>query len=200
MWLLPLLFSIITLTGCGKEATFTTLPIDATILAFGDSLTFGKGVSKTDAYPAVLQTLISRNVMNAGISGETTSEGLLRLPELLNSETPDLLILFEGGNDILRNQNLTVTKSNLDSMIRLAKKMNIPVVLIGVPKKSLLGKTAGFYAELAEEHSIPLEDSIVGKLLRQSSMKSDSVHFNVAGYAALAEAISELLKKHGAVQ
>ena len=138
-------------------------------------------------------------MINAGISGETTSEGLLRLPELLTSEAPDLLILFEGGNDILRKQDLTITKSNLDKMIQLAKKMDVPVVLVGVPTKSLLVKTAGFYAELAEQHEIPLEGSIVSKLIKKPSMKSDSVHFNVAGYRALAEAIFELLKDNGAV-
>ncbi len=198
-WLLPVLVLIITLAGCGKEQTLTALPADATILAFGDSLTFGKGVSKSDAYPAVLQKLTSLSVINAGISGETTSEGLLRLPELLTSEAPDLLILFEGGNDILRKQDLTITKSNLDKMIQLAKKMDVPVVLVGVPTKSLLVKTAGFYAELAEQHEIPLEGSIVSKLIKKPSMKSDSVHFNVAGYRALAEAIFELLKDNGAV-
>ena len=138
-------------------------------------------------------------MINAGISGETTSEGLLRLPELLTSEAPDLLILFEGGNDILRKQDLTITKNNLDKMIQLAKKMDVPVVLVGVPTKSLLVKTAGFYAELAEQHEIPLEGSIVSKLIKKPSMKSDSVHFNVAGYRALAEAIFELLKDNGAV-
>lgn len=199
LWAAALLMLMTTLAGCSHEPKLPQLSPQATILAFGDSLTAGKGVSESSAYPAVLQTLSSRKVINAGISGETTSEGLIRLADVLRDENPDLLILFEGGNDILRNQDLTVTKSNLSQMILLAKEQNVSVVLIGVPKKSLLGKTASFYDELAEEHDIPLEASIVGKLLRNPSMKSDSVHFNTAGYATLAEGIFELLNDTGAL-
>lgn len=191
--------SALTTAGCGKDAQLPELMPSATIVAFGDSLTAGKGVSMQNAYPAVLARIISRTVVNAGISGETSSEGLSRLPEVLQKENPDLLLLFEGGNDILRNQDLSVTKRNLSAMITLAKEQNIPVVLIGVPTKSLLGKTASFYVELAEEHQIPLEKSIVSRLLRDRSKKSDSVHFNIAGYAALAEAIVDLLEEHGAI-
>ena len=73
------------------------------------------------------------------------------------------------------------------------------MVLVGVPKKSLLASTAEIYSELAEEHQIPLEKNIVGSLLKKPAMKSDSVHFNTAGYKALAEAIHELLQESGAL-
>lgn len=189
----------VALAGCSDEQKLPELAPEATILAFGDSLTAGKGVSVSNAYPAVLQKILSRNVVNSGISGETTSEGLSRLPGVLDKENPDLLLLLEGGNDILRNQDLAATKRNLSAMIQLAKQRDIPVVLIGVPKKSLLGKTAGFYFELAEEHEIPLQDTIIGKLLRDQSMKSDSVHFNTKGYAALAQALADLLREQGAI-
>lgn len=184
--------------SCGNSGLPELAP-DATILAFGDSLTSGKGVSKSKAYPAVLATLTSLKVVNAGISGETTAEGLARLPTVLRRTRPDLMVLLEGGNDILHNQDPAIIKANLSNMINMAEQREIPVVLIGVPTKSLLGKTAGFYTELSKEHDVPLETDVIARLLKYPSMKSDALHFNEAGYSALAQAVADLLKKNGAI-
>ena len=198
--MLALLLSVaLSLTACSKELELTPLADSATVLAFGDSLTAGLGVPATAAYPVVLQSLSGRTVINAGVSGELTAEGLQRLPDLLLEHDPDLMILLEGGNDILQNRPIAAAKANLSAMITLAKNQGAEVVLVGVPKKSLLASTAEIYSELAEEHQIPLEKNIVGSLLKKPAMKSDSVHFNTAGYKALAEAIHELLQESGAL-
>src|SRR5690554_7427177 len=94
-----LTFLIITLAACSK-ATLTPIGVDGTILAFGDSLTYGIGVDAEHSYPTVLSRLSQREVINAGVAGETTSQGLSRLESLLENNHYDLLILFEGGNDI----------------------------------------------------------------------------------------------------
>lgn len=194
-----LLGCALSMVGCGGNPELKVLPEDATVLAFGDSLTAGLGASTTDAYPAVLQSLSGREVINAGVSGELTIEGLRRLPALLLEHDPDLMILLEGGNDILQNRSLDETKANLSAMITLAKDRGTDVVLVGVPKRSLLASTAGFYTELAKEHHVPLEKKIIGSLLKKPAMKSDSVHFNAAGYRALAEAIHQILQDSGAL-
>ena len=188
------------LTGCDDKPQLKPLAQGDTVLAFGDSLTAGRGVSREYAYPAVLQALIGRTVINAGVSGELTEEGLKRLPELLDRHDPQLLILLEGGNDILQNRSLESAKANLSAMIALAKDQERDVVLVGVPTKSLFATTASLYTELAEEHQIPLEENIISSLLKKPAMKSDSVHFNRAGYSALADAIHVLLSDSGALK
>ena len=198
-WPLFLAFFVALLAGC-TDPLLQPLPNGAVIVAYGDSLTDGKGVERDDAYPAVLQSRVGRTVRNEGVSGETTAQGLKRLPGVLDRNRPDLLILLEGGNDILRNTDPADIERNLDSMISLARERDIAVALIGVPKRSLYSNTADLYRELAERHGIPLEDSVIASLLRKSSMKSDSVHFNRAGYRALAQGVQELLTKHGALQ
>ncbi len=185
------------LSGCGDSA-LRALNSGDVILAFGDSLTAGKGVTTEYAYPAVLSELTGFKVINAGISGETTEEGLQRLPAVLNAENPALLILFEGGNDILRNHDLNKTKANLDQMIGMAKRRNIQVALVGVPRKQLFSNTAELYKELAEQHGLPIESKVVASLLRKPAMKSDGVHFNVKGYRELAKAIAAMLTEAGA--
>jgi len=155
--------------------------------------------SEDKAYPAVLSQLTGFRVVNAGISGETTEEGLSRLPSVLDSEKPDLLILFEGGNDILHDHDLSKTKQNLEEMIGIAEGQGIQVALVGVPRKAVFATTADFYNDLAEAHNLPIDEGIVGSLLRKPAMKSDSVHFNDKGYRALAEAIADMLRESGAL-
>jgi len=186
------------LVSCGKSE-LQPLEADDVIVAFGDSLTAGKGVGKASAYPAVLAQLTGMKVINAGISGETTAEGLQRFDSVMEAENPSLVILFEGGNDILRNHDLAETKDNLNSMIEMAKQRDIQVALVGLPRKQLLSNTAEFYNELAEAHELPIDAKIVASLLRKPAMKSDSVHFNAQGYKALAESIHEMLTEAGAL-
>lgn len=168
------------------------------IVAFGDSLTEGVGTNESNNYPNVLTKLSGFNVVNAGVSGETTSEGLIRLPSVIEEYKPNLLILLEGGNDILRNKSAKTIENNLDKMINIALDNGIQVVLIGVPEKSLFSSSAPFYSHLAEKYDLVFDSSLIASLLRSPSKKSDSVHFNTAGYASLAEGIYELLSDNGA--
>lgn len=189
-------FSMLLLQGCGGP-TLEAIPPNGTILAFGDSLTAGYGVDQAQSYPTVLAELSDRTVINAGISGETTTQGLARLPEVLSETKPDLLILFQGGNDILRSQNLDQTKANLSAMIELAESQDIEVVLVGVPNR--LAKVAPFYKDLAKEHDLVFAPELVGTLLREESYKSDAVHFNALGYRLVAEELHQLLDESGAL-
>jgi acyl-CoA thioesterase-1 len=186
------------LSGC-DQITLNPVPATGTILAFGDSLTYGVGVENEDSYPAVLATLTRRTVINAGISGETTKDGLTRFEHELDEAQPHLVILLEGGNDILRGHNLKNTKQNLAKMIKLAHQRDIQVLLIGVPEKKLFSTVAKFYPELATEHKLVFADSLISSLLRSPEYKSDPIHFNEQGYKKMAHSIYDLLVKHKAI-
>lgn len=189
---------LVSIAGCG-EKRLPAVPEQGIILAFGDSLTAGVGVNKPQSYPSVLGELSRRQVVNAGVSGETTAAGLARLAGVLAETRPDLLVLLEGGNDILRNQNPAATKQNLAAMIKLAQNQGVPVVLIGVPEKRLFSDSAGFYRELAEEYELVFDGELLAGLLRKPAYKSDAVHLNEAGYRVMAEAIHQLLIDNGAL-
>ena len=121
------------------------------MLAFGDSLTFGTGASPAESYPAQLQSLIGRKVVNAGVPGEISADGLSRLPEVLEEVQPRLLLLCHGGNDFLRKQSETAAAANVRAMIRLARDKGIGVVLIATPKPGLTISSPDFYADIAKE-------------------------------------------------
>jgi acyl-CoA thioesterase-1 len=192
-----LLAGLVLLTSC-SDPRLSAVPPAGTVLAFGDSLTAGVGASAVESYPTVLAELSGRKVINAGVSGETTTAGLQRLPGLMTQHEPDLLILIEGGNDILRNQPFSAIRDNLADMIETAQQQGIPVVLIGVPEKKLFSSSAPFYAELAAEYDLVFDGRLLGSLLRTVSYKSDPIHLNAAGYRAMAEDLHELLEDNGA--
>ncbi len=194
-----LLLCLMFLQACSESTSLVPVPEDGVILAFGDSLTVGVGTSHENSYPVVLAQLTGRNVISAGVSGEETTQGLARLPMVMDEVKPNLLLLLEGGNDILRNKNRHTTKQNLAAMIELAKARQVQVVLIGVPEKKLFSDVAPLYEELAEQYNLVLADDLLSSLLRKNQYKSDAVHLNQQGYRKMAESIHQLLVKHGAI-
>jgi acyl-CoA thioesterase I len=188
------------LAACGDAAPKIDrlAPGDA-IVAFGDSITFGTGASESESYPAVLSTLISRPVVNSGVPGEVTAGGLARLPGVIEAHSPKLVLLCLGGNDMLRHHNEARTKSNLRAMIKMLKDKGISVLLIGVPKPSLITSAPEFYSEIATEFGIPYEAKIVTSVLYTPDEKADPIHPNAKGYRRMAEAIAALLKQSGAI-
>ncbi len=193
-----LLVACTCLNSCDNDK-LQKLSYTDTILAFGDSLTIGVGVSQSESYPSMLAMLSDRTVVNAGISGETTTEGLARFKQTLRSAEPALVLLLEGGNDIIRNLPTTETKDNLGQMITMTKAYGAEVILIGVPEKNLFTNAHPMYEELAEQHDVILINDIISSLIKKPKFKSDSVHFNAAGYRELAEEIYEVLKDNGAL-
>lgn len=190
---------LLLLTGCSQGAKLPRLADDGVVLAFGDSITAGTGAGAGESYPEILGGLIGRRVVNAGVPGEVTAEGSARLPELLESVRPSLLILCHGGNDLLRHMDQRQAAENLRGMIRMAQERGVAVVLVAVPSPDLSLKPPAFYGELAAQSGLPIESKALGKILGKGSLKSDYIHPNAAGYRKLAEALAALLKKSGAI-
>jgi len=195
-----LLFSLC-LTSCSdNKPTLSVLENDAVILAFGDSLTYGIGAnSKTESYPAVLSRLTGLRVANEGISGEVSEDALERLPDVLQTLKPNLVILCHGGNDIIRRLGKEQLKNNLKQMIILIESSGAEVVLVGVPNFNLMLDVPKLYPELALEHELAFEPSILSKIERSPKMKADQIHPNAQGYKLMAESIHTLLQGAGAI-
>ncbi|HKB83616.1 MAG TPA: arylesterase [Burkholderiales bacterium] len=188
------------LAACGeKPPPLPKLGAGDVVLAFGDSLTYGTGAGTEEAYPNVLAKLLSRTVVGAGVPGETTADGLDRLPAVLDEIRPRLMLLCMGGNDMLRKSDFASIESNLRAMVQLARARGIGVVLIGVPTPELFGGPPEFYGRLAKELSLPLENKVMQEVLFDHGLKSDPIHPNAKGYRRIAEAIADLLRRAGAV-
>lgn len=202
--LLGALALAVLLSACGKRAPKAqALPAGSTVLALGDSLTSGVGATADTAYPAVLQSLTGWQVVNGGVSGDTTAQALARLPALLQEHQPALVIVSIGGNDFLRQLSATAAKDTLREICRTARAGGAQVLLVGVPQVSLLAAGTGslkdhpLYAELAEELKLPLHAGGWAAVLSNPSLRADSVHANAQGYRQFAEGLVQALRKVG---
>lgn len=181
------------------------------IVALGDSLTSGRGIDRDAAYPAVLQQRLTEDgydyrVVNAGVSGDTTSRALRRLQAALTDDV-QILIVVLGANDGLRGVPVEQVKSNLSRIIEDAQARNIDVVLVGMDALPIHGLPYSIafhraYDELAAKFRIPLVSGVLLKvMLDPSLMQPDRAHPNEAGARVIADAIWPRLKsllKHAA--
>ena len=170
------------------------------VLAYGDSLTYGYN-AHYQSYPIQLQKDIQIEVINGGVSGETSSQGLKRLPSWLQKYHPKLVILCHGGNDIIRQQSKKTLRENLVKMIQMSKKIGAQVLLVGVPDFHSLGLgTESLYEEVAKQENVLYEGAILTKIENDPALKSDRIHPNAKGYALMAKAFAEILKKYKIVE
>jgi len=198
--ILFILAAILILSACSdKQPGLPVLSDNAVILAFGNSITAGNGAPPTQNYPSQLAEKLQRTVINAGVPGEVSANGLKRLPTLLDKHRPELLLLCHGGNDMIRKLGKDKLAMNLKAMIQEAINRDISVVLIGVPKPGIFLNSLDIYSQIAGEHNLPIESEIVPKVLSDNALKADLIHPNARGYAMMADAIYLLLQKNGAI-
>ncbi|GAB2476262.1 arylesterase [Comamonas humi] len=192
------------LPACGKKAPQArAVASGAAVLALGDSLTSGVGAAADAAYPAVLQELTGWQVVNGGVSGNTTAQALARLPALLQEHRPALVIVGIGGNDFLRQMSAADAKDNIRAICRAATDSGAQALLVAVPQFSLLAATTGrlsdhpLYAELAGELKLPLHAGGWSAVLSDASLRSDQIHANAEGYRRFAEGLAAQLRQSG---
>ena len=189
------------LTACSKTAPHAALPAGSTILALGDSLTAGYGADATAAYPAVLASLTGWQIINGGVSGNTSAQALARLPALMRRQ-PQLVLVSIGGNDFLRKVPEADTRSYIRQIVQQIKAAGMPAVLVAVPyftTGALFGRLSEhpMYEELAAELNVPLLKGAWAEVLGDKKLKSDQIHANAQGYRVFAEKMWAFLKQQG---
>ena len=195
----PLIFALgFLLGGCEKQVSPTpaivqTQPSYAgTIVAVGDSLTAGYGVNEADAYPARLEKKLQAagyrwRVVNAGISGETSSGTLSRVDWVLRLK-PDIVILETGANDGLRGVDPQVTKNNIAETVRIFKQNRVTVILAGMRMVTSMGreyteKFADVYPAVAQKHDLILIPFFLQGVAGDPALnQDDGIHPVAEGY------------------
>ena len=199
-WVLALLTLLV--VSCGAPA-----PPDhaVRIVALGDSLTAGFGLSREQAWPALAQAALRQRgwdvvVVNAGVSGDTTEDGLARLPGLL-APPPDLVLVALGGNDGLQRRSPERTEADIDAIVMQVQAAGAQAALMGVRLpvfvqgawSDLLGAAV---RRVAERHDLPLlPDLLEGVLGDPRLLLADGLHPNASGQQVLAERVVDFLSE-----
>ena len=176
------------------------------IVAFGDSLTAGFGLTERESYPYLLQEKLKADgydyeVVNAGVSGDTSLGGLERIDWVLEQENVQILILELGANDLLRGAPVEKMKSNLDKIIRKAKAKNIRVLLCGMLAPPSAGSDysrayTNAFPDLANQHAIAFVPFLLDKVAMKKELnQADGIHPNAEGEKIMTDNIYVELKK-----
>jgi acyl-CoA thioesterase-1 len=214
----PLVFCLLLAAGCsrgGGEPSTEGLPKEAPaaapaadhrpkVVVLGDSLTAGLGLSATDAFPAILQHKIDEarlpfEVVNAGVSGDTSAGGLRRLDWSLQ-DGARVLVVALGANDGLRGLPVAEMKRNLAQIIETAQSKKLVVVLIGMEAPPNYGSeySVSFrqvYRDLATQYNVRFVPFLLDKVAGQSSLnQADGIHPNLRGAAIVADTVWAALK------
>lgn len=188
---------------------------EALLLAFGDSLFAGFGLAEQDAFPAVLEARLRGRgypvrVINAGVSGDTTADGLDRLEWVLAGlpqDRPILAILELGANDALRGMAPDITRRNLTAILRIFQERDIPVFLAGMLAPLNLGLTFAtrfnaIFPDLAATFNLPLYPFFLEGVVGNPDLNlRDGIHPNEQGIQVITEnilsQIADFLRTHG---
>lgn len=193
------------LAACGQTGRLPVIPPGQTVLAFGDSVTYGTGAARGEDWPTLLAAVTGWKVVNAGVPGDTAAAGRNRIGALLGQYRPALVIIEIGGNDFLRRRSAAAIKDDIRAMIGVARQAGAQVVLVGVPEFSLLRvvirrpSDAPLYAELAGEEDVALVGDVFSEILARPELCADAIHPNAAGYRQMAVGIFDRLKTLGLI-
>jgi acyl-CoA thioesterase I len=175
------------------------------IIAFGDSLTAGFGLAEKESYPYLLQEKLKADgydfeVVNAGVSGDTSLGGLERSDWVLAQENAKILILELGANDLLRGAPVAKMKENLDKIIRKAKAKNLKILLCGMLAPPTMGaeyqrEFTMAFPDLASENKVEFLPFLLENVaLKKELNQADGIHPNAEGEKIMADNIYKALK------
>lgn len=190
------------LAACGGPK-FDALPAGSKVLVIGDSITAGYGFTPEQAWTQELARQSGWQVINAGVSGDTSEGGRARLPALLEEHRPQAVIVELGGNDMLRRFPQTTTVANLEAMLDLAAAAGARPVLMATPRPSAVGAAVGklsdapFYAEIAKHRKVPLLADVLADTLSKNDYKIDALHPNLEGHRRIGSDATAALRKLG---
>ncbi len=188
------------LPDTGPDYTITNEnPTGENVIALGDSLTAGIGAPPGSGYVGYLEQFANVEIINAGVSGDTTRGALARLQRDVLDRNPKIVLVALGGNDVLRKIPEDETFGNLRLIITQTQQAGALVILIGFdfPLKSSYERR---YAELAEELGCPFVPDVMDDVFNNRELMADSVHPNARGYRVMAERIAPVLRKYAETQ
>lgn len=166
------------------------------IICFGDSLTFGTGAPRGKSYPDRLSALIGQPVINVGIPGDTTARALLRLERDVLSQSPRMVLITLGGNDLKNGVDKKIAFKNLREIIEDIQAKDALVFIAGI---KLLFWDRGYeeeYEKLAEDTGAVLIPNILGGLMGNEELMHDTIHPNAAGYEIMAHKFYAAIKPY----
>jgi len=188
-----LLVLMLLVCGCAKQEVVNLGARGENIICFGDSVTFGYGANPGEDYPTALAKLVKLPVLNAGISGDTTTEALKRLDTDVLDKNPRLVIVEFCGNDFLKKVPRDTTVNNLAEIITRIQAKGAMVALVDISAGMFFQEYRRAFKKLAHQKKAIFIPAVLSKIITNPSMKSDFLHPNGRGYKIVANRIHQAI-------
>ena len=156
------------------------------IICFGDSLTHGIGAGPGESYPDHLQRMIGRPLINAGVPGDTTADALLRLQRDVLEQSPRVVLITLGGNDMKNGVPADEAFANLEQVVTRIQDRGALVVVGGIDIPLFGSEFAGGYEDLCEETGCVLIPNVFDDIMGRRGLMADRIHPNGRGYQVMA--------------
>ena len=192
---LYLIFILIFLIACGKHEPKNYPNSNTDIIAFGDSLTYGYGAARGESYPAYLSEMLGREVINLGISGDTSAMGLARIKEIKRYDPYMVLIEF-SANDFFRKVPKNQTENNLKEIVRQVQDMGAIAVLVDTGGAYPMDTYTKIHKRIAAEYNTLFVPGIMDGIYNKQALKSDQIHPNSKGYKIVAERVKKVIENY----
>jgi len=170
-------------------------PRGTNVIAFGDSLIEGVGATKNNDLISQVSRLTGVPIINAGVGGNTTAQGLARLETDVLSKDPKVVIVLLGGNDFLRKVDKAETFANLQQIVDRIHEKGAAVLLLGVRGGILRDTYEKDFKEFAERNRVAYVSNVLDDVLGNRELMADQIHPNDRGYAVIAQRVAPVLKK-----
>jgi acyl-CoA thioesterase-1 len=186
--LVALVLAVFLMRGCSRKVSIPS----GTIVFLGDSITAGYGLDPAQAYPSLIE-IRGMTMLNLGVSGSQSDDGLQRLKDYFSSGgNPRLVVIALGANDILHGVSPGDTEANLDAAIQECKRRDIPVLLCGIRIPGKFG-TDSIFQNVAGKNHVPLLPDLLQGEQNQEDLLQDDGHPNAAGQVIIAQKMQAAL-------
>jgi len=163
------------------------------IVFFGNSITAGQGAGADEDFPSLIGKALNVPIVNAGVSGSTTRDALLRINKDVLSKNPSIVVIELGGNDLLEHVDIEVSRRNFDLILSKIKPTGAKIVILGVKFFLFSKKYEIDLRDLAKKYDATYVPDILEGVIGDQSLKFDDLHPNARGYQKIAEKLTPII-------
>lgn len=178
-----------------RKNEVTTPKLSGPIVFFGDSITAGVGANPGEDFPTLIGNELGVEIINAGVSGDTTGDALSRIDQDVIAKKPSVVVVELGGNDFLQKVDFEVTWGNFEKIMQRLSETGAKTVIVSVRTSPFSDKYIDLQQDLAKRHDVVYVDNILKNIISDKSLMADEIQPNAAGYQKIAKRLSEALHK-----
>lgn len=171
-----------------------TPKLSGPIVFFGNSITAGVGAGPDEDFPTLVGRKLGVQVINAGVSGDTTGDALARIDRDVIAKKPSIVVVEFGGNDFLQKVNFEVTRKNYEEIMLKLSETDAKIVIVSVRTSAFGDKYVEFEKDLAKKYKAIYVDNILKGIISDPKLMADSIHPNAAGYQKIAKRLIDILR------